>query len=237
MPTRSSHFVRRRLLAVPALLAVLGVAAAPAPAPLAGPARAVVESFLLAQTAGLAGKVGIRVDSPAAGPLPACQSLQAFLPQGVSAWGRLSVGLRCAGEQPWTRFVAAQVVVDGSYLVAARPIAAGQAASPGDFVMRTGDLARLPKTVVTDPAQLEGLVATNAIAPGTPLRQDLWRGAVVIQQGQPVRLLAQGDGFVASTEGKAMTRAAVGGTVQVRTAEGRLLSGVATGHGQVKLAQ
>jgi flagella basal body P-ring formation protein FlgA len=65
----------------------------------------------------------------------------------------------------------------------------------------------------------------------------MFRGMVVIQQGQTVRLVAQGEGFLASSEGKAMTRAAVGATLQVKTAAGRLVSGVARQDGQVSLAQ
>ena len=63
------------------------------------------------------------------------------------------------------------------------------------------------------------------------------RGVVVIQQGQTVQLIAQGQGYAVSTEGKAMTRAEVGATVQARTRDGRLLSGVAGEDGQVRLAQ
>lgn len=231
---RSLH---RRLAAVLAGLAlVLCGAPAVAATALAGPARAAIERFLQDQTAGLPGKVGIAVDAPAASPLPACAALEPFLPQGVVPWGRFSLGLRCAGEKPWTRYVAARVAVEGSYFVAAEPIDSGRTLSAQDVIERSGDLARLPRSVITDAAQLEGMVAVNRIAAGAPVRKEMLRAPVVIQQGQIVRLVAQGQGFSASTEGSAMTRATVGATVQVKTAGGRLLKGIAGRDGQVTLA-
>lgn len=200
-------------------------------------ARLAIETFLLHQAAGLDGKVTITVDSRMSAALPPCESIEPFLPQGVTAWGRLSVGVRCPGARPWTRFLAAQVAVEGRYLVAARAIAPGHSLTAEDFVLRSGDLTRLPKSVVTRPEQLVGMVAANGIAPGAPLRRDFLRGTMVIQQGQTVRLVAKGEGFVASTVGKAMTNAMAGGTLQVKTADGRLLSGAATQAGQVTLAQ
>jgi flagella basal body P-ring formation protein FlgA len=218
---------RRLLLLLLAALAAAPAAAAPADA------RAVVEQFLQAQTAGLPGKAHIEVSMPAA--LPPCESLQPFLPRGAAPSGRVSVGLRCAGEKPWTRFVQARVAIEGRYVVAARAIEAGQALGAGDLAERTGDLGALPRSVVTDAAELKGVVAVNRIAAGAPVRREGVRGVVVIQQGQTVQVVAQGPGFTVSTEARAMTRAEVGATVQAKTRDGRLVSGVADEGGQIRL--
>jgi flagella basal body P-ring formation protein FlgA len=91
--------------------------------------------------------------------------------------------------------------------------------------------------VVTDPSALHGVVSAHRIAAGAPLRKELLRGTVVIQQGQTVKVVAQGAGFSVSTEGRAMTRAEVGATVQAKTRDGRLVSGIADQEGQIRLAQ
>jgi flagella basal body P-ring formation protein FlgA len=153
---------RTRLLKtmLPTLAAGLAAAASVAAAPLAGDARAAVDKFLQAQVAGLPGKASIRVEAPGSGPLPACDALEAFLPRGAAAWGRVSVGLRCHSDQkPWTRFVLAHVAVEGRYFVAVRNIETGQAFGPGDFAARNGDLTALPRSVVTDAAELQGVVS------------------------------------------------------------------------------
>lgn len=198
---------------------------------------AVIEKYLQAQSAGLPGKVTISLEGRGTSALPACDAPEAFLPAGAKPWGRVSVGVRCQAERPWTRFVQAHVAVEGSYFVAVRAIDAGRSLGAGDVAERTGDLTRLPRSIVTSAAELNGVVTANRVAPGAPLRKELLRGVTVIQQGQAVKVVAQGQGFVISTEAKAMTGAAAGAVVQARTLDGRLVSGVADEEGQIRLAQ
>lgn len=208
--------------------------AAPLAMPLSGSAVPVIERFLLAQTAGLPGKVSITLDTPRSGALPSCEEPEAFLPPGTRPWGRVSVGVRCNENPPWTRYVAAHIAIVGSYYVAARPIAAGQALTRADVAVREGDLATLPASVVVDPAQLSGVVASNRIDSGAPIRRELLRAVVLVQQGQSIRIVTRGAGFVASAEGKAMTDAAAGAVVQVKMQGGQLLSGIVRPDGIVE---
>lgn len=200
-------------------------------------AGAVIEKYLQQQTSGLPGKVTISLEGRGTSALPGCEAPEAFLPSGAKPWGRVSVGVRCQSERPWTRFVQAHVAVEGSYFVAARAIDAGRPLGAGDVAERTGDLTRLPRSVITSSAELAGVVTVNRVAPGAPLRKELVRGVTVIQQGQAVKVVAQGQGFVVSTEAKAMTGATVGAVVQAKTRDGRLVSGVADEEGQIQLAQ
>jgi flagella basal body P-ring formation protein FlgA len=206
------------------------------PAPLAGSARPVLEQFLANQTAGLPGRVSITIDTPMSGALPPCDQLEAFLPGGARLWGRVSVGVRCRSEQPWTRYVPAYVAVVGSYHVAARALQAGQDLAPADIALREGDLTALPASVVTDPSQLLGMRTSNSIAAGAPIRRELLRGVVTVQQGQNIKVLLRGAGFVVSAEGKAMTDAALGAMVQVKMQSGQLISGIVRPNGIVERA-
>jgi flagella basal body P-ring formation protein FlgA len=226
----------RTVLPALALAGCCAAAAADATAT-ADTAGAVIEKYLQTQSAGLPGKVTISLEGRGASALPACDAPEAFLPPGARPWGRVSVGVRCQTERPWTRFVQAHVAVEGSYFVAARAIDAGRPLGAGDVAERTGDLTRLPRSVITSAAELAGVVTVNRVAPGAPLRKELVRGVTVIQQGQAVKVVAQGQGFVVSTEAKAMTGATVGAVVQARTRDGRLVSGVADEEGQIQLAQ
>lgn len=209
-------------------------ASGPQAAPLAGSARPVIERFLQEQAAGLPGQMVISIGTPLSGALPPCDALEPFLPGGARLWGRVSVGVRCNSAQPWTRYVPAYVAVHGNFYVAARPISAGQVLTPADAAVREGDLAALPRGVVTDPAQFDGVTALNSISSGAPLRRESLRAAIAVRQGQNVRLRARGPGFSVSTEGKAMASAAVGALVQVKTSGGQLLSGIALADGTVE---
>ena len=227
----SSRLLR---IALPALVAMAGAAGAAAQ-PLPEAARAAIEGLLQRQSNGLPGKLSVSTKATSA--LPPCDDYEAFLPNGATPRGRISIGLRCRGDKPWTRFVPAQVAIEGRYYVAARAIEAGQTLGEADIAERSGDLGDLPRSVVTEASALQGVVATQRIAAGAPLRKESMRGVVAIRQGQTVQLVAQGPGFTISTEGKALTRAEVGATVQAKTRDGRLLTGVATEDGQIRLSQ
>lgn len=225
------------MLGVLAALVGTGAGATSQPTPLSGSARPVIEQFLRQQTAGLPGQVGISIDTPMSGALPPCDALEAFLPGGVRPWGRVSVGVRCNAGQPWTRYVPATIAVLGRYYVAARLINVGETLGSTDVLMREGDLTTLPASIIVDPAQLVGVTASNRIASGAPLRRELLRSVTVVQQGQSVKVISRGAGFVVSTEGKAMTDAAAGALVQVRIPGGPLLSAVVRADGSVERSQ
>lgn len=219
-----------------AMAAFAPAARSATPAPLSGSARPVIEQFLLAQTAGLPGKVSITLSTPLPGGLPPCEALEPFLPSGARLWGRVSVGVRCSESLPWTRYVQAYVAVVGSYYAAARQIDAGEALTPADTASREGDLTALPASIIVDPAQLDGVIVLNRIALGAPIRREFLRAVSVVQQGQNIKVLTQGPGFVVSTEGKAMSNAAVGAVIQVKTQNGQLISGVVRADGIVERA-
>lgn len=216
-------------------LAVLAAGGPAYGAPLPASVRAAAERYLTQQAQGAPGEVIVRVNDPGGAPLPPCEAVQPFLPAGVAAWGRLSLGIRCAGERPWTRFVTAQVSIEGRYLVAARAIPAGKAIGPEDLREASGDLTKLPRTVGTAAELVLGMVALNAIAAGTPVRLDRIRASLVIRQGQTVRVVAQGAGFAVSTEARALAAATSGAAVQVKTVDGRTLTGIARDGGRVVL--
>lgn len=228
--------------AVLALAVMLATAAFAPPArsappdPLTGRAHLVIEQFLRAQSAGLPGKVGITLHTPLAGALPPCAAVEPFLPSGARLWGRVSVGVRCAESPPWTRYVQAYVAVVGNYYVATRQLDAGETLTPADTASREGDLTTLPASIIADPGQLSGVVVLNRIALGAPIRQEFLRAVSVVQRGQNVKMVTQGPGFVISTEGKAMTDAAAGALIQVKTQNGQMISGVVRADGVVERA-
>ncbi len=199
--------------------------------------RASVEQFLQTETAGLPGKVTVRV-----GPidprlsLAACPAPEPFLQPGARAWGKTTVGVRCTAPAAWTVYIQAQVSVLGDYVAAAAPLAQGQAIDQGQLALLKGDLAAMPNGIVTDMAQAIGRTPTVSLAAGTPLRLDNLRSKPVVQQGQAVRLVSSGDGFSVSSEGRAIGTAGEGQVVQVRTPSGSVISGTAKAGGLVEVA-
>jgi flagella basal body P-ring formation protein FlgA len=233
------HRLLRRLLPTALVVGatVFGACTAFAAEALPAPAMAAIQQLIERQTAGLPGKATVSAALPGNSALPACDTFDAFLPTGTAARGRVSVGLRCRTGAQWTRFIPAYVKVEGTYYVAARTLEPGDALGLADLKQESGDLAGLPRTIITSSNELVGVRATGRIAAGAPLRKEMLRAATVIQQGQSVQVVAQGAGFTVSIEAKALSQAAVGAVARAKTLDGRLVTGVADEDGQIVLSQ
>ena len=193
----------------------------------AGAIHQAVEAFLRQESAGLPGKVDVEVNAVDSRlSLPRCTQLQPFIPPGAKLWGRTSVGVRCLGANPWSIYLPVQIRVTGVYLAAARPIGQGQMLAADDVVASTGELTQMPLGVLVSPTQAIGRVMVNSIVGGQALRQDMLRSPVIVLSNQPVKLVSKGPGFVVSAEGRALSNAADGQTVQVRTMSGQIIAGV-----------
>ncbi|WP_175915018.1 MULTISPECIES: flagellar basal body P-ring formation chaperone FlgA [unclassified Burkholderia] len=192
-------------------------------------------AFLQQQVAGLPGKTTATVATAFPRGLAACTTLEPFLPTGARLWGRTTVGVRCAGERPWTVYLQAKVAVQATYYVAARQITPGEPLTAADLVARDGDLTVLPLAVITDPAQAVGATALARISAGLPLRQDMLKSAASVSAGQTVRVVAAGPGFTISADGSALANAAPGQSVRVRMAAGQIVTAIVKDAGTVEI--
>lgn len=223
-----------------ASLLLASVALLPSPSAIAQQAEGGIEvrvhEFLHRQVAGLPGEVSIELAPlDPNSQLPACAALEVFLPAGTRAWGRFSVGVRCDSPVTWTAYLQARVAVVADYLVAARPLRAGQVLGPADLGARRGDLTALSDNLLTDPTQAVGHHTRIAVAAGSPLRGDMLRVPHAVRQGQNVTVLGVGAGFRVASEGRAMNNAAPGEKVRVRLADGQVVTGTAQAGGTVVL--
>lgn len=223
--------LRLLLLLLGASLAAAGLARQD-PAPV----KRAVENFLQTQTKGLPGQASFSVGAiDPNNQLAPCPSLAVAMPPGARPWGRTQVVVRCQAESGWSLFVPVHIKVSGDYFVTARALATGQVLQEGDLMRQSGDLTEQPAGVVTDAAQAVGRTLAVSLPAGRPLRSDMLRQAVVIQQNQSVKVIARGAGFTVANEGRALTKAAEGQVVQVRLAGGQVVSGVAQPDGSVEV--
>ena len=198
--------------------------------------RQLAQQFLVTQSAGLPGKVTVTVGAlDQRMQLAACPAPQAFQQPGARAWGKTTVGVRCAAPTPWTVYIQSQVSVETQYVAAAMPLAQGQQIDASQLVMVSGDLAALPNGVLTDMAQAVGRTSSMSVQSGAPIRADLLKSKPVVQQGQAVRVVSGGAGFRVSAEARAIGNASEGQVVQVRTPAGAIISGVAKAGGLVEV--
>lgn len=198
--------------------------------------RKTVEHFVQQNTAELPGQVTSTVG--AIDPrlqLPSCETPEVFLPAGSRLWGNATVGVRCQSATPWTIYVPVSVRIMAQTTVATRPLSAGQTVSQADVAMQSSDLSQLPPGVITDPALAIGKTVIIGASTGQAFRHDMLRAPQVIQQGQTVKLMAKGNGFQVTAEGKALANATLGQVVSVRTQSGQVISGIAKQNGVVEV--
>jgi flagella basal body P-ring formation protein FlgA len=223
-----------RLFAALALFAVTAGAAAQQPP---APVETAVRQLIEAQTQGLGGEVSIEI-----GPLdpdnrlPPCTAPTAFLPAATRAWGAFSVGVRCDAPVAWTVYLQARVKVVADYLVAARPLRAGQIVGPDDLDTRRGNLAALPDDVLTDGSQATGRHTRYALAKDSPLQTRMLRAPTAVRQGSTVTVVSHGAGFQVSSTGRALNSAAPGEAAKVRLPDNRVVTGTARADGTVEIA-
>lgn len=209
----------------------------PLPGYAQSPLYSALNDFLQAQTQGLPGKVSYRISplNPRT-QLAECDAFEPFLPTGSTLWGKATVGVRCLGPSSWTIYIPVQVTVSSNYLISARTLPAGYVLGENDFVVRNGDLSKLPATVITEPMQAVGKTVKNGFSAGQPIRSDLLIAPWAVQQGQNVKTVSSGPGFSVSSDGKALNNAVNGQVVQVRTSSGQTVSGIARPGGIVEVS-
>ncbi len=195
-----------------------------------------VEAFLQQQAAGLPGTVSVKVGSiDPRMSLAACPAPQAFLMPGARAWGKTTVGVKCVTPSSWTVYIQATVSVQADYIASAVPLAQGQTIEASQLVAVKGDLTTLPAGIATDIGQVVGRSTNVSLPSGTPLRLDTLRSKPVVQPGQVVKLVSSGAGFSVSAEARAMSGAGEGQVVQVKTASGQQITGIAKSGGLVEV--
>ncbi len=168
--------------------------------------------------------------------LAPCAQTQAFLLAGAPAWGKSRVGLRCVkGPVAWQVFVPVTVQVWAPAAVSTAALPAGARLDESQFTQAEVDWAAAATPPHALPADLSERVLARPLAAGQPVRSTDLRTRQFFAAGDTVRLVAQGPGFAASSEGQAMQPGVEGQPVRVRTDSGRVVLGTASGPRRVEL--
>ncbi len=112
----------------------------------------------------------------------------------------------------------------------------GQVLAAQDVEVQTMDLTPYPVGVFTQPEQVIGKTTASSISAGSPIRPESLRASLAIRQGQQVIVVAKGENFKVTSEGRAMGNATAGQLVAVKTKSGQIVKGVAKEDGTVEVA-
>ncbi|HET7313505.1 flagellar basal body P-ring formation chaperone FlgA [Salinisphaera sp.] len=192
-----------------------------------------VRDFLRAENAGVGDHISVTVNTPTT-RMPACHDPRPFLPgRAPRTTGRITVGVRCPGDSPATRYLQADVRVYGRYYVANHDINSGETLTAGDLDARAGDITRNLDRLPGGENAIVGQQARRRISESQTIVSNMLEAPDVISRGESVKVVSKGPGFSISTHGEALDNAAAGGHVRVRTSNGTVVSGTPNGPGVV----
>lgn len=169
--------------------------------------------------------------------MPACAALDFSLPSGSLLWGNGSLGVRCAAPSVWSLYTPYKIRLSGPALVSLRAVSARHALAPGEVELQRIEYHGMPETYPRDNHLLAGTVLVVPVSPGTAIRNDMLRRPPLVKAGQRVRIRADGPGFQVSQEGVAQQAGALGETIRLKTANGRILQGQVEADGSIRLLQ
>ncbi|MDQ3267645.1 MAG: flagellar basal body P-ring formation protein FlgA [Pseudomonadota bacterium] len=197
--------------------------------------RTIIAAFVHEQTLNLPGQVTITVNEiDRRISLPACPAPEAFLPPGGQLLGNSTVGVRCITDmKKWTLFVPVHIKVSANLLIANSPLQQGHILRAEDIGNQKSELAQIGN--LTDPLQAIGKILKYHVGAGKVLKQDMLHAPYVVRQGQAVQIQVERQGFKIHADGQALSNAAEGQTVQVKTSSGQVVSGVVQPDGAVNI--
>ena len=188
--------------------------------------------FFQARDSQHAAGMTVEVKTPQA-QWPTCDAPLFSLPGNSRLWGPMSVAATCGDTR---RFLQVQVQVTGQYLVATRLLARGSTVSAGDFRLQSGRLDTLPARALFDAESVADAVVLRDIQPGQPVTLSMMRQPWRVKAGQSVMVIASGEGFNASGEGKALNNAILAQSVRVRMGNGQVVSGKVDADGNILIS-
>jgi flagella basal body P-ring formation protein FlgA len=170
--------------------------------------------------------------------LPECGSpLQMFTNGDRPAAGAQSVGVRCAGERPWTLYVPARVAVFGPVAVIARPLARGATIQRQDMEIVRRDLAGLSHGYFDTPEAAIGKMAKQPLSAGQILQAKQVVSPKLVRRGEQVTLRVSADGFEVSVAGSALADGELGQRIRVRNERSqRVVEGEVVAAGAVRVS-
>jgi len=160
----------------------------------------------------------------------------AFLSPGAKLQGKLTVGLRCTGQKPWTVYIPAHIKNFAEIAVAARPLSRGIEISNSDVITIRQDLSLVRAGYFKKTNDIVGKILKRSMPQGLAFSPNFVTPALLVRRGDEVTILASVGGLQVRGKGKALKDAALGESVPVRNKQSkRIVQGIAVKSGIVSV--
>lgn len=160
----------------------------------------------------------------------------AFLSPGTKLQGKVSVGLRCMGEKPWTVYIPTQIKNFAQVVTAAHSLPRGTQISESDVISVRQDISQLRGDYFTQNNNVVGKILKRSMSAGQAFTARNVKPPLLVHRGDEVTILAIVGGLKVRVKGKALQDAALGQRVSVRNIQSkRIVQGTAVMPGTVSV--
>ena len=169
--------------------------------------------------------------------LKACdRPLEAFGSMVGEHSGRMTVGIRCSSATPWTLYVPVQVRASVAVLSIANSLPKDSVLSANDLMVVNRTVQELPASYITDMQAAVGMQLTRSVNANALLTQAMLTQRLMINKGQEVTILADGQNFAVKMRGTALQNGTSGQRIGVKnTTSGRTVEAMIVDSGTVKV--
>lgn len=169
--------------------------------------------------------------------LTACEKTPTpFLAAGAKLQGKLTVGLRCTGQKPWTVYIPAQIRIFSEVIAAAHPLLRSTEISAANIMLVRQELSQLHSGYYTKSDIVIGKVLKQNLATGQVITPKRIKAKILVHRGEKVTIVASIGSLKVRGKGEALQDAARGELVSVRNSRSkRIVQGIVTKPGTVNV--
>jgi flagella basal body P-ring formation protein FlgA len=154
--------------------------------------------------------------------MPQCSKpLSGFLRRGTKISSRTVVGVRCEGGSPWKMYIAVDVMVRETVLIAARTLPSGHVVTAEDVRAEERDVSSMIGGYLSSPEELVGQRLKHQLIAGRVITPSMLQADLMIRRGQSVTILVRSDSLNIRMSGKALTDGAANQRIKVENLASR----------------
>lgn len=170
--------------------------------------------------------------------LSPCENpLKSFSNNHKSFGSKISVGIKCEGNKPWSLYVPVKIQRLATVFVASQPIAKGNKISNTDIQQVSMDISNLRGSYAKNKQEIIGKIPKRSIALGSVFNPRYLQLPIMIKKGDLVDIIAESRGLKIRMEGKAVNSGAKGQKISVKNlSSNRIIQAIVQNSSLVKIA-
>lgn len=162
--------------------------------------------------------------------------LEVYLPEGGRDLGRITVGVKCTDNKPWSLHVPVTVTIYKDVIVTAKSLPRGTLLTEKDLVYTRYDMSKLPAGYIEQRSAGVGMQLKRRLSAGDPLTTSLIKKPLIIKRGQGVSIVASSGGIEVRMSGKALAHGAAGERIRVLNLKSKIkIEGTVMPSGEIRV--